>query len=267
MSSALITLPNIPRPPVAAEHEAGETDVMTTHTHHDHDHEGSACDVAHGFAPAPATIGGAERTLVAIFASPVAGYLLRYAADMGFRGLLLEPDEARAAGAAALGVPLIAAVPNPDDLDDSVDFVVTDHHRPELGVLLRDALATKARWIGIMGNPHHAGPHVQMLTELGVPAEEIARVHRPIGLNIGSPTPPPAAPSPPRRPGEEHRPRPPADRPEHRLADPARDRHLHPGRPARRSQRPPRRIRVLKPARIPPKAGIASRRARLQTRA
>jgi xanthine/CO dehydrogenase XdhC/CoxF family maturation factor len=68
--------------------------------------------------------------------------------------------------------------------------IVTDHHRPELGLMLRDALATKARWIGVMGNPHHTGPHVQMLTDLGVPPEEIARVHRPIGLNIGSRTPP-----------------------------------------------------------------------------
>ena len=55
---------------------------------------------------------------------------------------------------------------------------------------LRDALATKARWIGVMGNPRHVGPHVAMLTELSVPPEEIARVHRPIGLNIGSRTPP-----------------------------------------------------------------------------
>ena len=86
---------------------------------------------------------------------------------MGFRGLLLEPDEARAAGAAALGFPLLTAIP--EDLDDSTDVVVTDHHRAELGVMLRDALATKARWIGIMGNPHHVGPHVAMLTELGVP--------------------------------------------------------------------------------------------------
>jgi len=31
---------------------------------------------------------------------------------------------------------------------------------------------------------------VQMLTDLEVPPEEIARVHRPIGLNIGSRTPP-----------------------------------------------------------------------------
>jgi xanthine/CO dehydrogenase XdhC/CoxF family maturation factor len=157
---------------------------MTEHTHH-HD-EDSACAVAH--SPVASRSVPAERTLVAVFASPVAGYLLRYGADMGFRGLLLEPDEARAAGAAALGFPLLTAIP--DDLDDSTDVVLTDHHRSELGVILRDALATKARWVGIMGNPHHVGPHVAMLGELGVPQEEIARVHRPIGLNIGSRIPP-----------------------------------------------------------------------------
>src|SRR5260370_26130047 len=114
---------------------------------------------------------------------------------MGFRGLLLERDEARAAGAAALGFPVLTVTP--DDLDDSADLVVTDHHRPELGVILRDALATKARWIGLMGNPRHVGPHVEMLTELDVPKPHIARVHRPIGLNIGSPPPPPIPPPPP----------------------------------------------------------------------
>jgi len=158
---------------------------MTEHTHH-HD-EDPACEVAHSpvaaAGPAPA-----ERTLVAVFTSPVAGYLLRYGADMGFRGLLLEPDQARAAGATTLGFPLITAVP--DDLDDTADVVVTDHHRPELGVMLRDALATKARWIGIIGKPGIVGPHVAMLTELGVRPAEIARVHRPIGLNIGSRIPP-----------------------------------------------------------------------------
>jgi xanthine/CO dehydrogenase XdhC/CoxF family maturation factor len=175
---------------------------MTEHTHH-HD-EDPACAVAHGtVSPAAESVSAgavsagsvsaaagaaAERTLVAVFASPVAGYLLRYAADVGYRGLLLEPDEARAAGAAAFGFPVLTVTP--DDLDDSADLVVTDHHRTELGVILRDALATKARWIGLMGNPRHVGPHVQMLTELGVPEADIARVHRPIGLNIGSRTPP-----------------------------------------------------------------------------
>jgi xanthine dehydrogenase accessory factor len=164
---------------------------MTEHTHHDHGHdEDSACAVAHGAVPGESrTVSGAgDRTLVAVFASPVAGYLLRYGADAGFRGFLLEPDEARAAGAAALGFPVLSAAP--DDLDDAVDVVVTDHHRSELGAMLRDALATKARWIGLMGNPRHVGPHVEALTALGVPAADIARVHRPIGLNIGSRTPP-----------------------------------------------------------------------------
>ena len=159
---------------------------MTEHTHH-HDDD-SACAVAHSPVASATGSAPAERTLVAVFASPVAGYLLRYGADMGFHGLLLEPDEARAAGAAALGFPLLTAIP--EDLDDSADVVLTDHHRSELGVILRDALATKARWIGIMGNPHHVGPHVAMLGELGVPPGEIARVHRPIGLNIGSRIPP-----------------------------------------------------------------------------
>ena len=157
---------------------------MTEHTH-DHDDLKAADAIAHGAVPAPVS---GERTLVAVFASPVSGYLLKYGADLGYRGLLLEPDEARAAGASALGFPLITAMP--EDLGDSVDVVVTDHHRPELGVVLKDALATKARWIGVMGNPHHQGPHVEMLAALGVPAGEIARVHRPIGLNIGSRTPP-----------------------------------------------------------------------------
>jgi xanthine dehydrogenase accessory factor len=158
---------------------------------HGHD-EDSACAVAHG-ATEPSRQPGlghqpGDRVLVAVFASPVAGYLLRYGADMGFRGLLLEPDEARASAASVLGFPVTAHVP--DDLDDAADLVMTDHHRPELGVILRDALATKARWIGLMGNPHHEGPHVAALAALGVAPGDIARVHRPIGLNIGSRTPP-----------------------------------------------------------------------------
>jgi len=172
--------------------------------------ESDACAVAHGAgpghtgqapvpasAPAAAPAGaqaagraaaqGGERTLVAVFAGPVSGYLLRYAADAGYRTLLVEPDAARADAAKMAGFPVLPAVP--DDVEGA-DVVVTDHHRDELGVALRDALAAKARWVGIMGNPHHVGPHVAALESLGVAPDEIAKVHRPIGLNIGSRTPP-----------------------------------------------------------------------------
>jgi xanthine dehydrogenase accessory factor len=153
------------------------------HQHeHEHEHDAS-CAVAHGTAPAPAE----DKVLAAVFASPVSSYLLRYGADAGYRAVLVEPDPERAKAAIADGVELA------ESLDGfaagRTDVVVTDHHRPELGVQLRDALAADARWVGIMGNPREQGPHVAALTELGVPTSEISKVHRPIGINIGSRTP------------------------------------------------------------------------------
>jgi xanthine dehydrogenase accessory factor len=148
------------------------------------DEDDPACAVAHGEAQAAT----GDRTLVAVFASPVADHLLRYGADLGFRVVLVEPDPDRAATVQWPGVLIVGTAPA--DLDDAADVVVTDHHRPELGTVLREVLARKPRWIGIMGNPRHPGPHVAALTELGVPAGDIARVHRPVGLNIGSRTPP-----------------------------------------------------------------------------
>ncbi|GAA1561067.1 XdhC family protein [Dactylosporangium maewongense] len=112
------------------------------------------------------------RALVAVFDTPVAAHLLDFATTLGFRVALADPD-------------LEGVV-----VDADTDVVVTDHDRPELGAVLRDALASPARWIGVMGNPRHPGPHVEALRGLGVPDDEIARVHRPIGLNIGSRTPP-----------------------------------------------------------------------------
>jgi xanthine/CO dehydrogenase XdhC/CoxF family maturation factor len=167
------------------------------------------CDVAHGKAPLPVS----TRTLVAVFASPVARFLLCYARDAGYRPVLVDPGAGLLAGrdgadhgaghdaaehhgpgpevldalAALDGLTTVSAL---DGLaDEATDVVVTDHHRPELGAVLRDALASPARWVGILGNPRHPAPHIPALAALGVPDEQIARVHRPIGLNIGSRTP------------------------------------------------------------------------------
>jgi xanthine dehydrogenase accessory factor len=144
------------------------------------------CGVAHGATPGEPA---ADRVLVAVFASPVAGFLLRYGADLGFRTALVEPDAARAGDAPAEITATGIAELDEDLLAGRADVVVTDHHREELGPVLRDALAAPVRWVGVMGNPRHEGPHVAALAALGVPAEEVARVHRPIGLDIGSRAP------------------------------------------------------------------------------
>ena len=126
------------------------------------------------------------RTLVAVFASPVATHLLHFGRDLGFRCVLVEPDIELAE---SFGSAELASTVDPSFATGDADVVVTDHDRPELGAVLKAALYTQARWIGVMGSPRHAAQHIPALQALGVAESEIARVHRPIGLNIGSKAP------------------------------------------------------------------------------
>jgi xanthine dehydrogenase accessory factor len=126
-----------------------------------------ACDIASGALPPEPT----SRRLAVVFRSPVADYLMKFGADVGYAPVLFDPDVDKT------------------EIDADTDVVVTDHDRPELGTVLRDALALKPRWIGVMGSVRHVAPHLIALRDLGVSDAEIARVHRPIGLNIGSRTP------------------------------------------------------------------------------
>jgi xanthine dehydrogenase accessory factor len=130
------------------------------------------------------------RRLIAVFESPVAEMLGRFGVELGFQTVLVEPDPTRLGGTPRpRGDTYVSALwaAHPDE---HTDILLTDHHRPEIGTLLKEALAGESRWIGILGNPRHEGPHVAALRELGLPEEEIGRVHRPVGLNIGSRTPP-----------------------------------------------------------------------------
>src|SRR5258708_4193479 len=120
------------------------------------------CDVAHGAAPA--VVEG--RVLVAVFASPVAEFLVRYGRDAGYRPVLVEPDPERAKAAVDVGLAMEDGIRSHPD--GPADVVVTDHHRPELGPMLRDALASDARWVGIMGHPRHPAPHIPALAGLRV---------------------------------------------------------------------------------------------------
>ena len=74
------------------EHENGHP----AHGEEGHVHDAS-CAVAHGDRAGP----GQDKVLVAVFAPPVASYLLRYAADAGYRPVLVEPDPERAKTATA----------------------------------------------------------------------------------------------------------------------------------------------------------------------
>ncbi len=154
-----------------------------------HEHDAAAdpaCAMAHGDQP-PATAVG---TLAAVFASPVAHVLLHFGREVGYQTLLIEPDPTRLAEGLGRGGPhRVVARATPDVLDPQADAVITDHDRPELGDVLAAVLGLPTRWVGVMGSPRHTAPHVAALRDRGLAEADIARVHRPIGLNIGSRSP------------------------------------------------------------------------------
>ena len=137
-----------------------------------------ACAMAHGEVPAPT----GDRRLVAVFASPVALQLVHLAAHVGYDCVVVDPVHDLEGATTVRNV-------EQAHVDDRTDVVVTDHDRPELGDVLADVLATPARWVGVMGSLRHTAPHVAALAERGVAPEVVARVHRPIGLDIGSRSP------------------------------------------------------------------------------
>ncbi|MBU2669812.1 XdhC family protein [Actinoplanes bogorensis] len=129
------------------------------------------------------------RRLVVVFASPVAEAILRLTPELGFQTVLVEPDETKLAGTPRPRGDRVVHDLAAANLDEHTDVVLTDHNRAEIGDVLKQALAATTRYVGIMGNPKKEGPHVAALRSLGVPDEQIARVHRPIGLNIRARTP------------------------------------------------------------------------------
>ena len=147
---------------------------------HVHDAADPACAMAHGERPVPT----GDRRLVVVFASPVARELAHVAAHVGYDVAVLDPLPVDP----PLGLPCYATA-GAAGIDARTDVVVTDHDRPELGDVLADVLARPARWVGVMGSLRHTAPHVAALEQRGFPPHDIARVHRPIGLDIGSRSP------------------------------------------------------------------------------
>jgi xanthine dehydrogenase accessory factor len=156
----------------------------SAHGHPGHLHD-EACAAAHGEIAAPRD----SRRLVLVFVSPVAREMAALADRLGWPVSVLDPDPARLDPDPMRKTRTVSSVADAR-LDEGCDVVVCDHERTELGDVLAEVLAGPHRWVGVMGSRRHTAPHVAALQARGVPAEQIARVHRPIGLDIGSKTPP-----------------------------------------------------------------------------
>jgi xanthine dehydrogenase accessory factor len=148
-------------------------------------HPDPYCAMARG--ELPPEVG--PRRLVCVFVTPVTEFLLHFGRDLGYETVMMDPDTSRLAWAEWRYADKVYSVPTADWVDRTTDVVVTDHDREELGTVLEAFLRLPARYIGVMGSVRHPAPYVEPLRRLGVPDEVIARIRRPLGLNIGSRTP------------------------------------------------------------------------------
>ena len=145
--------------------------------------------------------GGDVDLLVQVFAPPdrlvvvgavhIAIPLVAMAQAIGYRTCVID---ARAAFATRRRFPhadeLVNAWPATvlADLepDRSTDIVVLTHDDKVDVPVLKEAVRSRARYVGILGSRSHQAQRAQALRELGVLDEELARIHAPIGLPLGA---------------------------------------------------------------------------------
>ncbi|GAA1896846.1 XdhC family protein [Lapillicoccus jejuensis] len=75
------------------------------------------------------------------------------------------------------------------DLTDRHAVVLTDHDAPGTAEVLRAALAGPAGYVGMMGSRRRAEGLFATLREEGVPEDALARLHVPVGLDVGGRSP------------------------------------------------------------------------------
>src|SRR3954464_1061632 len=127
-----------------------------------------------------------------------AGQLTRYLAEMAhmldYGVVVIDPREEYANGWDLAGVPLDRGMP--DDVVrelnlDGHSAVVALTHDPKIDDLaLMEALKSAAFYVGAIGSKKNNDARRERLKEFDVSAEEIARLRGPVGLYIGSKTPP-----------------------------------------------------------------------------
>jgi xanthine dehydrogenase accessory factor len=140
------------------------------------------------------TVHGPRWRLVLIGAGQLTHYLAAMAKMLDYHVTVIEPREEYAAGWTMEGVPLDRDMP--DDVltamnVDAHTAVVALTHDPKIDDLaLLEALKSPAFYVGAIGSKKNNDARRTRLAEFDLSEAEIARLHGPVGLFIGSKTPP-----------------------------------------------------------------------------
>ncbi len=140
------------------------------------------------------TVHGPRWRLVLIGAGQLTRYLAEMARMLDYQVIVVDPREEYAAGWDLDGVAIDRGMP--DDVVrelnlDGHSAVVALTHDPKLDDLaLMEALKSAAFYVGAIGSKKNNDARRERLKEFDVSADEIARLRGPVGLYLGSKTPP-----------------------------------------------------------------------------
>lgn len=139
------------------------------------------------------TIHGPRWRLYIIGAGQLSRFLAQIASAMDYYVTVCDPREEYRAGWQLPGVQLVHAMPDDLVLDARLDHrsaVVALTHDPKLDDLaLMEALKSDAFYVGAIGSRVNNAKRRERLKQFDLTDAQLARLHAPIGLYIGSKTP------------------------------------------------------------------------------
>ena len=140
------------------------------------------------------TIHGPRYRMLVIGASQLSKYLAQIAVGLDYQVTICDPREEYTETWDIPGVTLVRTMPDDTVRAMSLDercAVVALTHDPKLDDLaLMEALKSPAFYVGALGSRANNAKRRTRLLEFDVTEAEIARLHGPIGIYIGSRTPP-----------------------------------------------------------------------------
>ncbi|MEO8537282.1 MAG: XdhC family protein [Betaproteobacteria bacterium] len=140
------------------------------------------------------TIHGPRYRMLVIGASQLSQYLARIAVGLDYQVTVCDPRDEYTQTWDVQGVTLVRTMPDDAVLAMALDercAVVALTHDPKLDDLaLMEALKSRAFYVGALGSRANNAKRRERLREFDLTDVEIARLHGPVGLYIGSRTPP-----------------------------------------------------------------------------
>lgn len=140
------------------------------------------------------TIHGPRYRMLVIGAGQLSKYLCQIAVGLGFQVTVCDPREEYTETWDIPGVTMVRTMPDDTVMDMKMDercAVIALTHDPKLDDLaLMEALRTPAFYVGALGSRRNNQARRERLKEFDLTELELARLHGPVGIYIGSRTPP-----------------------------------------------------------------------------